>query len=327
MLGRIASSLKAAGLRYSDDNCLSHGAAIAYYTIFSLAPVLLIVIAVAGLMFGEAAARGAVVDRISGLMGQSGADAVQSMLQGAASKKSGIIATVSGVVILLVTASGVFGEMQAALNQIWEAKPRAGAVSALIRARLQGLGLVITLGFLLMVSLVVSAVLAAFGSWMSAHVPGVQYPLLGLNFVVSLALTSLLFGVIYKVLPDAEIAWRDVAIGAVVTAVLFAVGRYLIGLYVAHSSLQSSYGAAGAFAVILVWIYYSSQIFLFGAEFTRCWSDRHGSRADAAIRARREALLADDGHAGEIARLKTDLDQARITRAPRAAPPRPPPDR
>ena len=315
-LGHIYTIMKTAAFRYSDDNCLSSGAAIAYYTTFALAPVLLIVIAVAGLIFGEDAARGAVVDQISGLMGQQGADAIQSMLQGASNKKSGIIATVIGVVTLLITASGVFGEMQAALNRIWEAKPTTGAVSQLVRARLQSLGLVIVLGFLLMVSLVVSATLAALGGWLSAHLPGTKYLLYAVDIVVSLGLTSLLFGVIYKALPDANIAWRDVAFGAVVTALLFAVGRNLISLYVAHSTIGSSYGAAGAFALILVWIYYSSQIFLFGAEFTRVWSDRHGTRAAAT----RAAKLAAAGHAAEIRQLKQDLDDAKITREPRTTP-------
>ena len=308
--------MKTTALRYSNDNCLSSGAAIAYYTTFSLAPVLLIVIAVAGLIFGEDAARGAVVDQISGLMGQQGADAIQAMLQGAANKKSGIIATVVGIVTLVVSATGVFTEMLYVLNRIWEAKPASGAVSQLVRARLQSLGLVITLGFLLMVSLVVSATLAALGSWLSARLPGTSYLLYVLSFFVSLGLTSLLFGLIYKVLPDANIAWRDVAVGAVVTALLFAVGRNLISLYVAHSTIGSSYGAAGAFALILVWIYYSSQIFLFGAEFTRVWSDRHGTRAAATLAAR----LAAAGHAAEIEQLKQDLEGAKITREPRATP-------
>lgn len=315
MLRRILNILKEAALRYNADNCLSHGAAIAYYTIFSLAPVLLIVIAVAGLIFGEDAARGAVVDQISGLMGQQGADTIQGMLQSASNKKSGIIATVLGVVFLVFTASGVFSEMQATLNTIWEAKPASGTVSQLVRARLQSLGLVISLGFLLMVSLLVSALLAAFSAWISTHLPDTKYFLFALSFVISLALTSALFGVIYKVLPDSQIAWRDVIVGSVVTALLFAVGRNLISLYVAHSRIGTSYGAAGAFAVVLVWIYYSSQIFLFGAEFTRAWSDRHGSHAAAA------AKLVAQGHAAEIEKLKADLTLASVSRNARTTPP------
>ena len=279
--------------------------------------MLLIVIAVAGLIFGEDAARGAVVEQISGLMGQQGADTIQGMLQSAANKKSGIIATILGVIFLVFTASGVFGEMQATLNTIWEAKPASGTVSQLVRARLQSLGLVISLGFLLMVSLVVSASLAAFSAWISTHLPDTKYFLFALSFVISLALTSALFGVIYKVLPDSQIAWRDVVIGSVVTALLFAVGRNLISLYVAHSSIGTSYGAAGAFAVVLVWIYYSSQIFLFGAEFTRAWSDRHGSHAAAALAAK----LAAQGHAAEIEKLKADLTSASVSRSARTTPP------
>ena len=304
MLGKLWTLLKTAGLAYSDDNCLSRGAAIAYYTVFSLAPVLLIVIAVAGLVFGEQAAQGAVVSQINGLMGQQGAEAVQSMLQGAARRGTGILATVIGVVTLLVAASGVFGEMQAALNAIWRATPPAGTFWRLLRARLISLGLVVTLGFLLMVSLVASAALQAVGGWLSDAFPGVHAALWAASLVTSFVLATALFGAIYKILPDTRIAWRDVIVGAAVTALLFAIGKNLISLYIGSSSIATTYGAAGALAVIFVWIYYSSQIFLFGAEFTRAFATTHGSR-------QRDAMPLASGHDAEIEGLKSRLGTPR----------------
>ena len=294
----IWQTLKSAGYGYVEDSCLSRGAAIAYYTTFSLAPVLLIVIAMAGLVFGEDAARGAVVQQIGGLMGKQGADAIQAMIKGAANRQAGIVATVVGGVTLLVAASGVFGEMQSALNVIWKAQPRPGAMMQLVRARLQSLGLVLILGFLLLVSLVASAALAAAGTWLSARLPGVHILLVVASMLVSFLLITALFAAIYKVLPDTRIDWRDVGIGAAVTALLFNLGKNIISLYVGSSSIASTYGAAGALGIILVWIYYSSQIFLFGAEFTRAYAEYSGSRKD------RPAVA---GHAAEIDQLKARL--------------------
>jgi membrane protein len=302
ILGLVWTTLKSAGVGYVEDNCLSRGAAIAYYTTFSLAPVLLIVIAVAGLAFGDDAARGAVVRQIGGLMGQQGADAIQAMIKGAANRHAGILATVIGGVTLLVAASGVFSEMQTALNVIWKAKPRAGAVMQLVRARLQSLGLVLILGFLLAVSLVASAALTAAGAWLSARLPGVHAMLVVASMLVSFLLITALFAAIYKMLPDTTIAWRDVGVGAAVTALLFNLGKNLIGLYVGSSSIASTYGAAGALGIILVWIYYSSQIFLFGAEFTRAYAEQTGSRVGQPV--------AGSGHAQEIEHLKAKLGAA-----------------
>jgi len=260
------------------DGALSQGAAIAYYTIFSIAPVLIIVIAIAGLVFGHDAAQGAIVRQLSGIMGQQSADALQSMIKSADSQKSGVIATVLGIGTLVVTASGVFGQMQSALNLIWKAEPKAG-LSRLVRARIASLGLVAALGFLLIVSLVVSAILSALDSFLNGFFPGAHAMMQVLNFAISLLIISVLFGAIYKVLPDKQIAWRDVAVGAIVTALLFTIGKTLIGLYIGHSNIASSYGGAGAFVVILLWIYYSSQIFLLGAEFTRVFAETHGSHS------------------------------------------------
>ncbi len=275
---KVVSLSKQAVMGYIDDGCLSRGASIAFYTVTSLAPVLVIVIAIAGLAFGHEAAQGAIVDQLSGLMGYNGAELLQTMIKGAANRTSGILATVLGLLTLLVTASGVFGEMQTALNAIWGAEPEGSTVTKLVKARAQSLGLVVTLGFLLMVTLVVSAVLTAVGSYLEDRIPGAQFILHIINFFVSLFLVALLFGAIYKVLPDTSLAWRDVTIGALVTAFLFDIGKFLIGLYLGSSSVASSYGSASALILLLLWIYYSSQIFLLGAEFTKAYAHQHGSR-------------------------------------------------
>jgi membrane protein len=193
------------------------------------------------------------------------------------------MATVVGMITLLATASGVFGEMQSALNAIWKAKPAGTTVSRLIRARAASLGLVATLGFLLLVSLVVSAGLTAFGNYLNAILPFGKLILSVLNGVISVLLTAVLFAAIYKVLPDRRIAWRDVLIGAVVTAILFTIGKSLIGWYIGSSAVASSFGAAGALIVLLLWIYYSALIFLFGAEFTKIYANRRGSMRDEPV--------------------------------------------
>jgi membrane protein len=265
--------LKFAVNGYIEDDCLSRGAAIAFYTIFALAPVLLIVIAVAGAVFGRDAARGALLHEISGLMGRQGGAAVQMMVASAAQQNRSGWAGVVGIVTLLVTATGVFTEIQAALNAIWRVQPTIGTVSRLVRARLVSLGLVMALGFLLLVSLVVSTALSAVGGWLNGLIPAGYQVMHAISFIASLLLITALFALVYKILPDASLAWRDVGVGALATAVLFNAGKFLIGLYLGSSTVATSFGAAGALALVLLWIYYSSQIFLFGAEFTRGWAD------------------------------------------------------
>jgi membrane protein len=273
--------LKDTFVSFFEDEALSRGAAIAFYTVTSLAPVLLIVIAIAGLAFGQEAAQNAITAQLTGLMGKQTADILQTAIASAAGKSSGILAASIGVATLLVTASGIFGEMQTALNKIWNAKPQSGTVSQLIRARAASLGLVAVLGFLLMVSLVVSAGLTALGDYLNSRLPFGSLILSILNFVVSLALLSVLFAAIYKVLPDRPIAWRDVILGAVVTALLFTAGKSLIGWYLGSSAVASSYGAAGGLILLLLWVYYSAQIFLLGAEFTKVYATRHGSKLES----------------------------------------------
>jgi membrane protein len=273
--------LKDTVLAFINDEALSRGAAIAFYTVTSIAPVLLIVIAIAGLAFGRDAAQNAITEQLSGLMGQQTAEVLQAAVASAASKSSGVVATIVGIITLMVTASGVFGEMQTALNVIWKAKPKGTTVSRLIRARAASLGLVAALGFLLMVSLVVSTVLTAFGNYLDSVLPFGKVILNVLNVVVSLVLISFLFAAIYKVLPDRDLEWGDVVVGAIVTAVLFTIGKSLISWYIGSSAVASSFGAAGALIVLLVWVYYSVQIFLLGAEFTKVYANTHGSKQGA----------------------------------------------
>jgi membrane protein len=264
---------------FIDDSALSRGASIAYYTLFSIAPVLLIIVALAGLVFGHDASEGAIVGQLSGLMGDSAAKALEEMIKSADKRDAGIVATIVGVVVLIVTATGVFGEVQSALNAIWKAKPKSSTLTRLVRARLASLGLVVTCGFLLAVSLAVSAGLQALSKFLTGVFPGADVALQVFDFIASTAIISGLFAAIYKVLPDKPITWRDVAIGALATTFLFEGGKYLIALYVGQSNVASSYGAAGALIVLLLWIYYTAQIFLLGAEFTHAFAKRHGSHA------------------------------------------------
>jgi len=270
---------------FMEDNCLSRGAAIAYFTIFSLAPILVVVIAIAGFVFGDDAARGVIFTKLRGMVGPDAAGLVQSMIQSAANKRSGIIATVFSVVMLLITASGVFGELQSSLNIIWKADPSAhSTVTRLIKARAQSLGLVATMGFLLLVSLAISAALTAAWHRVDQVVPGASSMLHYVNIALSFALTTVLFGAVYKVLPDKKLEWRDVLIGSIFTALLYTVGKTAIALYVGSSQVASSYGAASALVVLLLWVYYSAQIFLLGAEFTKVYAHRHGSQVGNARR-------------------------------------------
>lgn len=268
--------LKDTVLGFIEDEALSRGAAIAFYTVTSLAPVLLLVVAVAGLAFGREAAQSAVLAQLSGLMGAETAGVLQSALASASAKSSGILAGIIGIITLLITASGVFGEMQTALNRIWRTKPSGATVSRLIRARAASLGLVGALGFVLAASLAVSAGLEALGHSLDAVLPFGDAVMRVANFVVSLVLLSLLFAAIYKVLPDRPIAWRDVLIGALVTALLFTIGKSLIGWYLGSSAIASSYGAAGGLILLFLWVYYSTQVFLLGAEFTKAYATRRG---------------------------------------------------
>ena len=291
-------SCETASLAFIDDNALSHGAAMAFYAATSLAPILLIAVAICGLAFGNDAAQLALTAQISGVMGSQTADLLETAIKSASSRSSGTLATVIGIVTLLVTASGVFGEIQSSLNKIWKVEPKGASLSRLLRARAASLGLVAALGFLLLVSLIASTAVSALGDLLNAYLPfGATIAAL-INGVVSFVLIALMFAAIYKILPDRSLEWRDVAIGAIVTAALFTLGKSLIGWYIGTSAVASSYGAAGGLLVILLWVYYSSEIFLLGAEFTRAWSVRHGSRADLAPLTRPGPAAANAGPTG-----------------------------
>ncbi|MDB5891811.1 MAG: ribonuclease [Polaromonas sp.] len=262
-----------------DDYAPSMGAAISYYTVFSIAPLLIIVIAVAGLVWGREAVQGEIVGQLSGLMGNEGASGVQALIESANQPAKGVVATVVSIVVLVIGATTVFAELQSAMDRIWDvpAAKKASGIWATLRARLLSLGFILGLGFLLAVSLVFSAGTAALGSWASALLPGWESLMLVVNFVVSLGMATLLFGLIFKLMPQAKVAWRDVWVGAAVTAVLFEIGKTLIGLYIGKSSVTSSFAAAGSLVVLLIWVYYSAQIFLLGAEFTWVYANDHGS--------------------------------------------------
>jgi membrane protein len=277
---QIGYLIKKSVLAWVDDYAPSMGAAIAYYTLFSIAPLLIIVIAVAGLVFGPEAAQGAIVAQLQGLIGKEGAIAVQALLKSVNEPTQSVIATVISSVTLLIGATTVVAELQSALDRIWRVPAPAGesGIWNLLRTRLLSFGLVLGLGFLLLVSLVVSAALAAFGKWWSGLSGGEEALLQVLNFIVSFAITTSLFAMIYKFMPRARIHWRDVWIGATVSALLFEIGKFLIGLYLGKSSVASGFGAAGSLIVLLVWVYFSAQIFLLGAEFTWVYSHRQGSK-------------------------------------------------
>jgi membrane protein len=284
VLARSWHLIKAAVSSWVDDFAPSMGAALSYYTVFSLAPMLLIVIGVAGLIFGADAARGEIVAQLRGLMGEQGAVAVEELLKSASDPGKGVVATIVGFATLLVGATAVFAELQSSLDRIWRtpAPPNESGIWGIIRTRILSFGLILGLGFLMIVSLVLSAALAALGNWWGSYLGNWEFVLQALNFVVSFGVVTVLFAAIYKFMPHASIAWKNVWVGALVTALLFTIGKFLIGLYIGKSGVASGFGAAGSFAVLLVWVYYSAQIFLLGAEFTWVYTHRNEPPPDAA---------------------------------------------
>ena len=262
-----------------DDDALRLGASLAYYTLFAIAPILLVATAIAGMVFGAEAVRGEIVGQLDQLLGREGAVAVQSLLEGASQRRSGIVATMVGSLAFLAAATGAFLELQLALNTIWRVKVNPGASwKAFLIDRLRSFGLVVAIGFLLMVSLAVTAALAALHAWLSRLSPGMPIVWSGVSMLVSLVVTTGLFALLFRFLPDVKLHWRDVTTGALVTAALFTIGQQVIGLYLGQSSTASSYGAAGSMMILLLWVYYSCQILLFGAEFTRVYADRRGRK-------------------------------------------------
>jgi membrane protein len=261
------------------DFALSMGAGIAYYTAFSLAPLLIIVIAVAGMVFGEDAARGYLYAQLSDLLGTEGAKVIRQLVERAGDSREGVIAPLISVFFLLLGATTVFAELQSDLDRIWKAPlPVRAGWWGMLRSRLLSLGMVVSIGFLMLVSLVFSAALAALSKWWSGWFENLQGVLYALDFVVSLGVISTMFALMYKILPRVKIGWRDVWVGAVATALLFTIGKVLVGLYIGKSRVATGFGAAGSLVVVLVWVYYSAQIFLLGAEFTWVYAHRYGSR-------------------------------------------------
>ena len=263
---------------WSEDKASRLAAALAYYTAFSAAPLLLITIAVAGLVFGREAAQGRIVGQLQGLMGPA-AGAIETSLANSQDTSAGTISAIIGLATLVWSASSLFGQLQESLNTIWEVAPDPNAgILATLKRRFLSMTMVLGVGFVLLVSLVITAGVAAVGAFFGNLLPGGAFLWQIVNFVLSFAIITLLFAAIYKVLPDVTVAWSDVWIGSAVTALLFTVGKLLIGLYLGHASVGSTFGAAGSLLVFLVWVYYSAQILFFGAEFTQVYARRYGSR-------------------------------------------------
>jgi membrane protein len=276
-LRSIGALLKEAVSEWQEDEATRLAAALALYTLLSLAPLLVIAVSVAGLVFGDEAARGQISQQISALVGAQAGQAIEGMIANARSPEGGILGSVVGVVVLLFGASGVFGELQSALNRIWEVKPKPGrGLRGFLRDRFLSFSMVMGVAFLLLVSLVVSTAIVALTSYFEHLVP---LPALWhvLNILVGLVLTGLLFALTFKTVPDAKTAWRDVLVGGAVTAVLFAIGRAGLSWYVGRASTTSAFGAAGSLVALIVWVYYSAQILFMGAEFTQVYAARRGN--------------------------------------------------
>ncbi len=275
----ILRTMRGAARAWWDDDCTRLGASLSFYTLFAIAPVLLVATAIAGFVFGAEAVRGEVVGQLEHLVGREGALTVQSLLEAAARRPAGLFNSFVGGIMFLVAATGAFLELQVALNTIWRVKPRPeGHLYAFVMDRVRSFGLVVAIGFLLLVSLAVTAALASLNAWLFNLSPTNAVLWTTVNTLVSTVVTTGLFALLFRFLPDVRLRWRDVTTGAVVTAVLFTVGQQFIGLYLGQSAIAASYGAAGSMMILLLWVYYSCQILLFGAEFTRVWSARHGAK-------------------------------------------------
>ncbi len=274
----IAGLVRDALRGWSDDEAASMGAALAFYTLFSMAPLLLLVIAIAGLVIGADTARGLIFDQLNELLGEKGAGAIEAILKAADNREKGLMAAAASLATLVLGATSVFAELRRDLDRIWKfKKEQVRGIWRIVGARLWSFGLVLTIGFLLMVSLALSAGVTAFGSLLASYVSGAAFLLRALEFMVSFVVITGLFAMIYKMLPSVRLEWNDVWVGAAVTSLLFWVGKYLIGLYLAKSAVASPFGAAGTLVVVIVWVYYSAQIFFLGAEFTRAYAVRRGS--------------------------------------------------
>jgi membrane protein len=270
--------LKEAAKEWDDDNASRLAAALAYYTLLSIAPLIVLSVALAGMAYGQEAARGEIVREIGSIVGVEAARAIETIIAHAEAPAAGIWSTLIGAVVLLLGASGVFNELASALNSIFDVslKPGQGALGFL-RHRFLAFAMVLTVALLLFLSLILSAVLSAVGHFFASYLPGGELVWQLANFAIGLAFGTALFGLIFKVVPDVEVAWRDLWVGALVTATLFSLGKLLLGLYIGKSAPASSYGAAGSLVALVIWVYYSSQVFFFGAEFTQVYARRFGN--------------------------------------------------
>jgi len=273
LIKRTASS-------WSDINAPRLGAALAFYTMLSMAPLLVVCIGIAGAIFGPEAAQDRIAWQIQNVVGYEGGQAIQALLKHADKPSEGIIAAVVGFFMLLFGASGVFWELRDSLNLVWGVKgPNSSGLMGMVKYRFASFAMVLGIGFLLLVSLVLSAAIAAAGKLFASYLPASEFMLHMGTIVVTFVAVTVLFALLYKVVPDVRIEWRDVWIGAAVTSILFSVGKFLIGLYLGKASVGSAYGAAGSLVIFMVWVYYSAQIFFMGAQFTHVFAERHGSRA------------------------------------------------
>lgn len=294
---------KQTATEWIDQDVPRLGAALSFYTLFAIAPLFVIVLAIAGFWFGEEAARRELFGQVSGLVGSTGGAAIQELVSAADKPKTGVWATAIAAATLFVGATGVFVQLQDALNSVWGVRRVPGrGLRNFIKDRILSMALIVGIGFLLLVSLVMSAGLSALGKFMGGLLPAQEVIWQAINFVISFGVITLLFAMIFKVLPDVKIAWRDVWMGAMLTALLFNLGKFLLGLYLGRSSVTSAYGAAGSLVVVLLWVYYSAQILFFGAKFTQIYSNRYGSRLEPVPGAEAVVLKevsSDEGHPGK----------------------------
>ncbi|MET0283783.1 MAG: YihY/virulence factor BrkB family protein [Polyangiales bacterium] len=271
---------------WKEDNATRLSASLAYYTVLSIAPLLVLAVSVAGLVYGEDAAKGQIADQISGVVGEQAGAAIQTVLSHAKAPEEGIFSSIVGIVVLLFGASGVFGELQASLNEIWKVAPKPGrGFWGVVQQRFFSFAMVLGVAFLLLVSLLLSAAIAGIGGAFSRALPGGTWVWEAVNFLFSLGVVTALFALIYKVLPDAEVGWRDVWMGALVTALLFSIGKFGLGMYLGRASVASPYGAAGSFIVFVIWVYYAAQILFMGAEFTQVFARHRGHRIEPSAHA------------------------------------------
>jgi membrane protein len=275
--------------RWMEDDPFQLAAALSYYTLFSLAPLIIIVISIAGIAFGREAAENQIVTTLQSLIGEDSAKAIQGAVENASKQPgTGLVSTLVGIAVLLFGAGGVVGQLQSSLNKLWEVSPKPGqGVWVFVRQRFISFAMILAIGFLLLVSLVVSAVIAGFTTWIGSLFNGAEFIAHGLDLIISFVFVTALFAMIYKFLPDVRIQWRDVLIGAVITSLLFTVGKLAIGLYLGTSGVTSIFGAAGSLITVLVWVYYSSLIFFLGAEFTQVYATEYGSGVKPAEYAQR----------------------------------------